>query len=103
MLLAVFPPSEVIIALQPKDPSECINFSLQVGYKSSQVIDFAKKLLHVLLAGRSFYLLDSFYLLWVNLYAVLMNNEAQELPSRYTKDTLQWIHFESVLSYPLER
>jgi predicted RNA-binding protein with PUA-like domain len=58
----------------------------------SQVIDLAKEFLHISLACWSLHLLYSFYLFGINFYAILMNNETQKLPSRYTKSTFQRIH-----------
>src|SRR6185503_9855374 len=102
MPLAILPPSKFSLVLQLKNRSKSIYLSGQIRYKSSQVIHLAQKLLQVFLASRSLYFLHGFNSLWINLYALLMNNEAQELPSRYTKSTFERIHLQSILTHSLK-
>src|SRR6185503_3376949 len=102
MPLAALPPSKFSFVFQPKNKSKSIYLSGQIRYKSSQEIHFAQKLLQIFLASGSLHFLHGFNSLWINLYAFLMNNEAQELPSRYTKSTFERVHLQSILTHPLK-
>src|SRR4051812_10994441 len=86
-LLLFCPPSKLSIILQPKYRGECINFSRQISNESPQIINLAKETLHILFTCWSLHFLNSFYLLGINFYTIFMNNETQELASRYTKST----------------
>src|SRR6185312_11671937 len=94
--------SKFSFVLQPKNRSKSIYLSEKIRYKPFQIIHLAQKLLQIFLASRSLYFFHGFNSLWINLYALLMNNEAQELPSRYTKSTLERVHLQPILTHPLK-